>query len=156
MKNIKHSQCMICDRISLIRAHENVSFITELKTCYVVFGDHQYYPGYTLALSKDHETELYDLQKPRRKQFLWEMTVVAEAVARVFHPVKMNYELLGNAEAHLHWHLYPRHNNDPDPARPIWAYPKEKRCNERTRITENFINKYRRQMITEIESIIKI
>lgn len=147
---------MICDRINLIQAHKNSNFITELKACYVVFGDHQFYPGYTLILSKEHKTELYYLQKSVQKQFLWEMAVVAKAVANVFNPIKMNYELLGNAEAHLHWHLYPRHSNDPDPARPIWAYPKEKRCNEKTKISNNFVNCHRQRMISEIENILLI
>ena len=41
-----------------------------------------------------------------------EMTQVAEAVARAFRPQKMNYELLGMGDAHLHWHLFPRRDGD--------------------------------------------
>lgn len=36
------------------------------------------------------------------------MSLGAEAVARDFHAEKMNYELLGNGDTHLHWHLFPR------------------------------------------------
>jgi diadenosine tetraphosphate (Ap4A) HIT family hydrolase len=45
---------------------------------------------------------------------------VAEALARVFRPVKMNYELLGNQVPHIHWHLVPRLAADPEPHAPIW------------------------------------
>ena len=32
---------------------------------------------------------------------------MARAVATAFGAVKMNYELLGNQIAHIHWHLIP-------------------------------------------------
>ena len=48
------------------------------------------------------------------------MAQVAEAVFRAFAPRKLNYELLGNSEAHLHWHLFPRYADDPNPLWPVW------------------------------------
>jgi diadenosine tetraphosphate (Ap4A) HIT family hydrolase len=48
------------------------------------------------------------------------MSLVAEAVFRAFTPRKLNYELLGNAVPHLHWHLFPRHSDDPHPRGPVW------------------------------------
>ena len=41
-------------------------------------------------------------------KFLEEMSIVAEAVSKAFNADKMNYELLGNGNTHLHWHLFPR------------------------------------------------
>jgi diadenosine tetraphosphate (Ap4A) HIT family hydrolase len=32
----------------------------------------------------------------------------------------MNYEVLGNTVGHLHWHLFPRYEWDPNPKRPTW------------------------------------
>jgi len=46
---------------------------------------------------------------------------LAEAVYKAFLPRKLNYELLGNSEAHLHWHIFPRYQNDPIPQWPVWA-----------------------------------
>ena len=40
---------------------------------------------------------------------------------RAFAPRKLNYELLGNSVAHLHWHLFPRHADDPNPQWPVWS-----------------------------------
>jgi diadenosine tetraphosphate (Ap4A) HIT family hydrolase len=48
------------------------------------------------------------------------MAIVAEAVFRAFSPRKLNCELLGNSVSHLHWHIFPRYDNDPDPTMPIW------------------------------------
>jgi diadenosine tetraphosphate (Ap4A) HIT family hydrolase len=41
-------------------------------------------------------------------------------VFKAFAPRKLNYELLGNAAPHLHWHLFPRHADDPRPIGPVW------------------------------------
>ncbi|MGH7924064.1 MAG: hypothetical protein ACREQH_05670 [Candidatus Binatus sp.] len=41
----------------------------------------------------------------------------------------MNYECLGNSEPHVHWHLFPRRQNEPDEMRrgPIWLRPESER-----------------------------
>jgi diadenosine tetraphosphate (Ap4A) HIT family hydrolase len=48
------------------------------------------------------------------------MASVAQAVFEAFKPRKLNYELLGNGAPHLHWHLFPRHADDPRPKGPVW------------------------------------
>ena len=106
--------CLICERIEQIKRGETPYFVCELSTGYVVLGDHQRFQGYTLFLSKQHVTELYHLPWEIRTRFLQEMSLVAEAVAAVYHPDKMNYELLGNGDTHLHctfsrgWQAIPR------------------------------------------------
>ena len=117
-----HGECVICERIDRIKNGTNPFFVKELDTGYVVLGDHQYFRGYTLFLSKIHAHELHELDTAFRKQYLWEMSEVAAAVFRAFTPDKMNYELLGNTERHLHWHLFPRYADDPNPNRPVWEH----------------------------------
>jgi len=153
MKQI-HTNCLICDRIKQIKQDINLCFVLELQSGFVVMGDHQFYKGYTLFLCKEHTSELHLLNKKVRKQFLWEMSLVGEAVINTFQPLKLNYELLGNKDSHMHWHLFPRHHKDPDPNRPIWSYPKEKRCNDKTKINNKFINKYKPVLKTEIQKLI--
>ena len=123
--------CYICDRISNIKNGKNPYFVKELETGYVVIGDNQHFKGYTLFLCKDHKTELFHLDKTFRTKFLEEMTVVAEAVYKAFSPQKINYELLGNGETHLHWHIFPRSSGDIENygnngKGPVWWYPQEK------------------------------
>ena len=50
-----------------------------------------------------------------------EVSRVAKALYDVFQPAKINYELLGNMVAHMHWHLVPRFRTEPLWPRPIWA-----------------------------------
>lgn len=42
------------------------------------------------------------------------------AVREAFKADQMNYELLGNGDAHLHWHLFARHAGDLVPPGPVW------------------------------------
>lgn len=123
--------CLICDRIKLIKDNSNPWFVRELDTGYVVIGDHQHFKGYTLFLCKEHKTELFQLEHAVRMKFLEEMSIVAEAVARAFSAEKMNCELLGNGDSHLHWHLFPRMEGDLEGygnngKGPVWWYPREK------------------------------
>ncbi len=148
-------KCLICDRIELINNNKNQYFVMEMSTGYVVLGDYQFYEGYTLFLSKIHTNELHKLPTATKNLFLSEMSIVAEAVYNIFNPNKMNYELLGNKDQHIHWHLYPRYKNDPDPYRAIWAYPKEKRCNKNTQATNAFLTKYKPLLKKEILKLIK-
>jgi diadenosine tetraphosphate (Ap4A) HIT family hydrolase len=113
-------ECLICNRISMIKDGTNPYSVAELETGYVVIGDHQYFKGYSLFLSKEHAPELHSLQEEYKAKFLLEMSWVAEAVQKAFKADKMNYELLGNGDAHLHWHLFPRRFNEENPTYPVW------------------------------------
>lgn len=117
------NHCLICDRIKLIQENKNPYFVRELSTGYVVLGDSQYFEGYTLFLSKRHVTELHQLAPAEKLAFLEEMSLVQEACAKAFHADKMNIELLGNGDAHVHWHLFPRHNGDTAQPGPVWWTP---------------------------------
>ena len=123
--------CMVCDRITMIKQGKNPYFVKELETGYVVIGDHQHSKGYSLFLCKEHKIELFQLDSATKIKFLEEMSIVAEAVFQAFGAEKMNYELLGNGDTHLHWHLFPRRTGDIENygnsgKGPVWWYPKEK------------------------------
>ena len=67
--------CFICERIDMIKNNTNPYFVKELDTGYVVIGDNQHFKGYTLFLCKQHETELFYLEKNFRTKFLEEMSI---------------------------------------------------------------------------------
>jgi diadenosine tetraphosphate (Ap4A) HIT family hydrolase len=93
-----------------------------LPTAVAVLGNDQFYPGYALVIARRHATELYDLSDSESAAYFQDMLRVARAIDRAFSPRKMNYELLGNTVAHLHWHLFPRYADDPNPTRPTWEH----------------------------------
>lgn len=124
------NMCLICQRIELIKVGKNPYFMRELETGYLVIGNHQYFAGYSLFLAKGHVSELHHLEKETRIRFLEEMSLVQEAVAKAFATEKMNIELLGNGDAHLHWHLFPRRTGDMkgyglNGRGPVWWVPWE-------------------------------
>lgn len=122
--------CKMCSVIENILS--NNFFVKEMNTGYVVLGKHQFYPGYVLFICKKHATELHELDERFRKNFLSEMSKVAEALHKAFKPSKINYELLGNSEPHLHWHIFPRYEGDANPKRPVWETDEKIRKGEST------------------------
>lgn len=127
--------CLICERIELIKQGKNPHFVKELETGYVVIGDGQYFKGYTLFLAKEHVTELHQMEYETKIKFLEEMSIVQEAVAKAFQAEKMNIELLGNGDVHVHWHLFPRKAGDMkgyghNGRGPVWWVPWEEMSSE--------------------------
>ena len=127
--------CLICERIELIKQGKNPHFVKELETGYVVIGDGQYFKGYTLFLAKEHVTDLHQMEYETKIKFLEEMSIVQEAVAKAFQADKMNIELLGNGDAHVHWHLFPRKAGDMkgyghNGRGPVWWVPWEEMSSE--------------------------
>lgn len=152
--------CLICDRIEMILKGVNPYFVKELKTGYVVIGDHQHFKGYTLFLCKRHETELYKLDMTERTLFMQEMSIVAEAASRAFGAQKMNYELLGMGDSHLHWHLFPRSFGDlgeygVNGNGPVWWYPKEKLYDDSARPTDVELADMKARLLAELNKILE-
>lgn len=150
--------CFICDRINMIREGINPYFIRELETGYVVMGDNQHFKGYTLFLCKEHKTELFQLDHSMKMKFLEEMSIVAEAVSKAFHAEKMNYELLGNGDTHLHWHLFPRKEGDIENygnngKGPVWWYPMEKMYSDDNKPSLNELEEMKRKLNAELEAL---
>lgn len=151
--------CFICDRLKMISRGTNPYFVKELETGYVVIGDNQHFKGYTLFLFKEHKTELFQLNYSQKLKFLEEMSIVAEAVSNAFDAEKMNYELLGNGDTHLHWHLFPRKNGDIENygnngKGPVWWYPMEKMYSDDNRPSDIELQDLKEKLLSELEKLL--
>ena len=144
----------------MIKNGENPYFVKELRTGYAVIGDNQHFYGYTLLLYKNHKyTELYQMNMDERLEFMKEMTIVAQAAANAFGCDKMNYELLGMGEAHLHWHLYPRRSGDIGDygnhgIGPVWWYPMEKMYADDNRPSNAELEQMKEKLRVEIAKLL--
>jgi diadenosine tetraphosphate (Ap4A) HIT family hydrolase len=100
--------------------------IADCGTSIAYLFEDQFFPGWTVLVLKRHATELFQLSADERSRLIEEVSTIAEALMEAFHPVKINYELLGNQLSHIHWHLIPRLVDDPSPRDPVWTVVHEK------------------------------
>lgn len=104
--------CVIC-------ASGPLHVIAELTGVWVTAPPQAPLRGYVCVVARRHVNEPYELSRDEQAQFWLDSMLVAEAVASVATPIKMNYEVHGNTLPHLHLHLYPRHADDPFVGGPI-------------------------------------
>ncbi len=96
----------------------------------------QFFTGWTVLVLKRHATELFHLSADERSRLIEEVSTVADALMAVFHPVKINYELLGNQLPHIHWHVIPRLMDDAAPRDPVWTVRHQSKSLMATELTE--------------------
>jgi len=152
--------CLVCERIDMIKKGTNPYFVKELETGYVVIGDHQHFRGYSLFLCKEHKIELHHLDHATKMKYLEEMSIVAEAVANAFGAEKMNYELLGNGDTHLHWHLFPRVSGDLENygnqgKGPAWWYPMDKMYSADNCPSDAELKEMKERLLEALEKLLK-
>jgi diadenosine tetraphosphate (Ap4A) HIT family hydrolase len=76
--------------------------------------------GYTIVVWRGrHVAEPTELDEAEAGGYWREVLRVGSALGRHYRPVKLNYQILGNAVPHLHAHLLPRFAQDPAPGRPL-------------------------------------
>ncbi len=151
--------CDMCKTIEKSLNGENPYFVKELETGIVILGWNQHFYGYTLFVCKQHVIELYDLEPTFRAGYMQEMSLVAKAVATAFGAEKMNYEALGNGDAHLHWHLFPRVNGDlgehgVNGKGPVWFLPLEIMLSEDNKPKGAELEEMKEKLLKELNKII--
>ena len=121
----QNQACSICQRVALWRDGRNPHFIHEFEHSVLVVGDHQFHRGYCLLLLKDHVRELHELEEGVFVALSLELIRAGRAVAETFKPWKMNYSCYGNLDPHIHWHLFPRYESEPDHLNHPWLHASE-------------------------------
>ena len=101
-------------------------------------------------------TELHHMETSVKLRFLEEMSLVQEAVAKTFKAEKMNIELLGNGDAHAHWHLFPRRLGDMkgyglNGRGPVWWVPWEEMVAEECQVQSPELEEMIKTLSQELE-----
>ena len=117
--------CSICRRVSLWREGRNAYFVHEFERSVLVVGDHQFHKGYCLLLLKEHVRELHELEPAAYLALSQELMTAGRALVETFGPWKMNYSCYGNQDPHIHWHLFPRYESEPDHLNHPWLHASE-------------------------------
>ncbi len=114
------SACPFCRKLTVLDQLPPGELVWSFPHSVALLGAHQFYRGYCVLISRLHARELSGLPDAVRRAYLEEMCLLARAIEGAFRPHKLNYELLGNQVPHLHWHLLPRSQDDPDVLNPVW------------------------------------
>ncbi|MEA2424869.1 MAG: hypothetical protein QOH13_1279 [Thermoleophilaceae bacterium] len=94
-------------------------FAGDVSDAYLVRADIQ--RGLTVVVWRGrHVVEPTELTGEEAAAYGSEVLTAAKALEAVLQPLKLNYDVLGNALPHLHTHIVPRYADDP---RPGWPFP---------------------------------
>jgi diadenosine tetraphosphate (Ap4A) HIT family hydrolase len=115
-------------RIKLAQEGKNPTVICKVSSGWVVLGDLQFLKGYSLLLADPIVNDINILPKTKRIEFLYEMSVVGDALLEVTGAYRINYEILCNNEQQLYAHIFPRYKSEPEELRKEvpWEYVKRK------------------------------
>jgi diadenosine tetraphosphate (Ap4A) HIT family hydrolase len=110
--------CPLCDNLSRLGELPHDELVWQFPNSIALLGPWQFYTGYCILVARAHHTELHRM--PERMAFFEEMIALSHAIDNAFQPRKLNCESLGNQVPHLHWHLFPRHADDPNALKAVW------------------------------------
>lgn len=84
------------------------------------------------------------------------MADVAEAVKEAFSAEKMNIELLGNGDAHAHWHLFPRRAGDLgkygiNGKGPVWWLPADQMYTDDNKPDSRTLSQLKKKLVEVLE-----
>ena len=121
---------LIHERVELAQAAANPTVICRMPSGWAVLGDAQFIPGYCLLLPDPVAPDLNALNADARRQYLYDMTLIGDALLEVTDAYRINYEILGNTDPALHTHIFPRYRHEPKEyiGGPVFSYPREQRA----------------------------
>lgn len=133
----------------------NPMVIKELTGGYAVFGDVQFLPGYCVLLPKREVYSLNDLTIKERTDFLVDMSLLGDAILASTDAIRINYDILGNTDAYLHAHVFPRFDWEVLERKkmPVWLYDKSNWSNEETAYTPEKHDALRTKILMNLNTI---
>jgi diadenosine tetraphosphate (Ap4A) HIT family hydrolase len=117
----------VSKQVELARAGLEPALICRVPSGWVVLCTMQYLRGYCILLPDPVVPSLNDLIPERRARYLYDMSIVGDALLGVTEAHRINYAIMGNADQVLHSHIVPRYPTETDEFRlnTPWSYPQE-------------------------------
>jgi diadenosine tetraphosphate (Ap4A) HIT family hydrolase len=114
------SPCPFCEKLARLADLQADELVWQFPHSIALLGPWQCYHGYCILVARRHATEMHQLPDADRRGYFDDLCRLAAAVEQAFRPRKLNCELLGNQVPHLHWHLFPRYDSDPNHLQAVW------------------------------------
>lgn len=145
------------DRIGAALRGENPMVIARMKSGFAVIGDYQFLPGYCVLLACPEAGSLNELSAEDRKQYLFDMTLIGDAIMAVMKPTRLNYSTLMNDFHSLHTHIHPRYDWEPEKYKkgPVFLYPHEEKFSKEAEYSEETHGEIRNKLRAELEKLMK-
>jgi len=117
----------VAKQVSAARAGVEPALICRVPSGWVVLCTMQYLRGYCILLPDPVVPSLNDLVPQQRTSYLYDMSIVGDALLEVTGAHRINYAIMGNSDQVLHSHIVPRYLTEPDEFRmnTPWSYPQE-------------------------------
>lgn len=115
------TECPFCTKLAGLGTPPPDDWLGDFRHSVAFLGPWQYYHGYCVLIARRHAEEFSQLPEAERRGYFDEMCLLARAIESCFRPRKLNYEALGNQVPHLHWHVFPRYESDPEKLKPVWV-----------------------------------
>lgn len=112
-----------CSFCSLLQDQQHAAWVMEFAHSVVFLHADQSFRGRVILILKRHVEHYHELPDAEFLQFNDEMRRLAGALQQVFQPDRLNYSVLGNVVAHVHWHVIPRYREDGNWGAPPWPTP---------------------------------
>lgn len=97
--------------------HPEPTFIKRLPASVAALSYEQTYPGRSVVILRDHETDVNYVLKNKLLlfiAFMEDVSAVVDAIYASCKPDKINYAIYMNQNDHLHIHLIPRYKSEGD------------------------------------------
>ncbi len=140
------------DRIGAALRGENPMVMARMKSGFAVIGDYQFLPGYCVLLAYPQAGSLNELSPEARRQYLFDMTLIGDAIMAACNPLRINYSTLMNADHYLHTHIEARYDWEPESnvRRPVCLYPREDRFSPEAAYNEERHGEMKRRITQEL------
>ncbi len=99
--------------------------IATLPSGLAILNVDQRYRGRAVLIFSRHVESIDELSPEEFAAFGEDMRRLSRAVAAVGGAERMNQALLGNVVNHVHWHVIPRRQDDPNWGAPPWPVEKQ-------------------------------
>ena len=114
----------VSKQVEAARTGVEPALICQVPSGWVVLCTMQYLRGYCILLPDPVVPSLNDLTRQQRTSYLYDMSVVGDALLDVTGAYRINYAIMGNSDQVLHAHIVPRYLTEPDEFRMSapWSY----------------------------------
>jgi diadenosine tetraphosphate (Ap4A) HIT family hydrolase len=95
--------------------HPEPTFIKRMPASVAALSYEQTYPGRSVVILRDHETDVNYVLKNKLLlyiAFMEDVSAVVDAITATCNPDKINYAIYMNQNDHLHIHLIPRYKSE--------------------------------------------